>query len=109
VAVLNEIDTFTNYHNNASFPKAAVGAGLYSLLRERLHRLSEVSESRYSQLIENDDINNKIERFIELEAEVLGNENTENQNNNNDNLNNLETQSNTYDEVALANIESTNS
>jgi hypothetical protein len=72
-AVLNEIKTFTNYLESSSFPKTAIQIGLYNLLRERLLKLSETSETQYNQLIEDVDSNNLIENFLNLETELFKN------------------------------------
>jgi hypothetical protein len=110
-AVVNEIDTFLNYHDSASFPKAVIGSAMYKLIRDRLQKLSDLRPNSYEHLIQDDKVNNKIERFLDLEPEFYTQPNTpqnestnlENQNNN---QNILDNQSDTYEQVAAANIES---
>jgi hypothetical protein len=91
-AILSEIDTFNKYQENSSFPKIEVQQGFYNLIRERLLKLSQVSESKYNELNQDDLVYDKINKFIELESEIM------------DNLPDSPT-SNTYNEIALATIE----
>jgi hypothetical protein len=105
--VVNEINTFLNYHDSASFPKAAVGTAMYKLIRNRIQKLSELRTNSYEHLIQYDEINNKIERFLDLENQFYTQPNTPvNEENQTNNQNILETQSDTYEQVAVANIES---
>lgn len=48
-AVVNEIDTFLNYHDSASFPKAVIASGFYKLLRDRLSKLADLRNNSYKQ------------------------------------------------------------
>jgi hypothetical protein len=125
-AVVNEIETFLNYHDNASFPKAVIGAGFYKVIRDRLAKLADLRNNSYEQLIQDNEINNKIERFLDLEDQFYtqpntpvnepntpqnepntdANESTNLDNNNLDNQNNFDAQSDTYEQVAVTNIES---
>jgi hypothetical protein len=112
-SVLNEIDSFLKYQDSASFPKnAVIGAGLYKLLSNRLVKLFESNRSEYNQLVQDGEISNKIDRFWDLEDQFNSQPGTpisesNNQTNNLDNTHNiLDNQSDTYEEVAVANIES---
>jgi len=125
-AVVNEIETFLNYHDNASFPKSVIGSGLYKLIRNRLAKLADLRNNSYEQLIQDNEVNNKIERFLDLEnqfytqpntpqnepntpvneANTDANESSNLDNNNLDNQNNFDAQSDTYEQVAVTNIES---
>jgi len=67
-AVLSEIGAFLDYQESSSFPKTAITASLYTLLRERLLKLSKTNEIEYENLIRNDLANNKIENFLNLEG-----------------------------------------
>jgi hypothetical protein len=105
IAIVNEIDTFLNYHNNASFPKAIIGAGLYKVIRNRLSTLSDLRNNSYKQLIQDNEINEKINRFLDLEDQFYSQPNTpQNEADNLETQSNIETQSNTYEEVAVTNI-----
>lgn len=125
-AVVNEIETFLNYHDNASFPKAVIGAGFYKVIRDRLAKLADLRNNSYEQLIQDNEINNKIERFLDLENQFYtqpntpqnepntpinepntdANESSNLDNNNLDNQNTFDAQSDTYEQVAVTNIES---
>jgi len=124
-AVVNEIDTFLNYHDNASFPKAVIGAGFYKVIRDRLSKLADLRNNSYTQLIQDNEINNKIERFLDLEDQFYTQPNTPQNEantpvnepnspvnepispvNEESNLDNFDTQSDTYEQVAITNIES---
>jgi hypothetical protein len=121
-AIVNEIDTFLNYHDKASLPKAVIASGFYKVIRNRLSNLSDLRNNSYSQLIQDVEINNKIERFLDLENQFYTQPNTplnepnspvneanspinepENLDNN---QNNFDAQSDTYEPVAVTNIES---
>lgn len=118
-SVVNEIGQFMNYHDNASFPKdVAVSAGIYKLLKDRLNKLMDKNNLFWGEISDDDKIMEKLDRFDELESQfvtqhnspVVENNNLDN-NNQNNNLNNnstniLDNQSDTYEEVAVANIES---
>jgi hypothetical protein len=54
-ALVQEIDTFLNYYDNASFSKAVIAAGFYKVIRERLQTLSELRGNSYEHLIQDDD------------------------------------------------------
>jgi hypothetical protein len=84
-AVLAEIDHFFKYHESSGFPKLAVQQGLYNLLRSRLLKLSEINDTAYSNLISKEDVNKKIEKFLDIEQEIFAD--------------------NTYTDVAQATIE----
>jgi len=90
-AVLSEIDTFFDHQANNTFPSAVVQLGFYNLLRERLLTLSNVKPNQYAFLLNRKEINKKIEKFLDLESEIL---------------NNIPAspQSETYEEIALATI-----
>lgn len=71
------------------------------MLRERLSTLADLRSNVYQQLIQDNEINNKINRFLNLENQYYSPEIVSTK------LNDiLETQSDTYEEVATANIES---
>lgn len=91
-SVLNEIDTFVNYHERSKFPKAAISVGIYKLLKERLLKLSETNKDLYNQLTQNNEIKDKIDNFLDLDLDL------ENKTFNTDN------QSETYNEVAQETI-----
>jgi len=112
-SVVNEIDQFLNYYDNASFPKnAVVGAGIYKLLRDRLQKLIDVT-GFYGEISDDEKVMDKLDRFTELEDQFITQHNSpevessnlDNQTNTN-NQNIMDNQSDTYEEVAVANIES---
>jgi hypothetical protein len=70
--VLAEIETFLDYTEKSKFPKPEVAAGIYNLLRERLLKLSQSSVRQYDQLTDNKVVNSRIEKFLDLEAQVYG-------------------------------------
>jgi len=117
-AVVNEIDTFLNYYDGASFPKAVIASGLYKVIRNRLSTLADLRNNSYKQLIQDNEVNNKIERFLNLEDQFYSQPNTPQnepntppnesnnlEDNNQDNRNTFDTQSDTYEQVAISNIE----
>jgi hypothetical protein len=113
-AVVNEIDTFLNYHDGASFPKAVIAGGFYKVIRDRLSKLADLRNNSYTQLIQNEEVNNKIERFLNLENQFYTQPNTPqnepntpiNESNNlDDNRNTFDSGSDTYEQVAISNIE----
>jgi hypothetical protein len=75
------MDHFFKFSENHTKEKLAITGGIYKLLRERLLKLSEVNEEQYARLIDNPLINNKIERFIELENRFYSPEEIENNQN----------------------------
>nr|YP_010165710.1 hypothetical protein K8L25_mgp10 [Lactarius trivialis]QRN74282.1 hypothetical protein [Lactarius trivialis] len=84
--VIGEIETFLNYNNKSSFPKAVIQAGLYKLLVSRLDKLRETNFDAYKKWIEKDwKIFKTIEDFLHLEEIEAA-------------------QSDTYEEVANATI-----
>jgi hypothetical protein len=108
-SVVNEIGQFLNYYDNSSFPKdAAVGAGIYKLLRERLNKLMDKNNLFYGEISDDDKVMEKLDRFEELESHFVTQHNSPAvETNNLDNTKNiLDNQSDTYEEVAVANIES---
>jgi len=108
-SVVNEIGQFLNYYDNSSFPKdAAVGAGIYKLLRDRLNKLMDKNNLFYGEISDDDKVMEKLDRFEELESHFVTQHNSPAvETNNLDNTQNiLDNQSDTYEEVAVANIES---
>jgi hypothetical protein len=118
-SVVNEVSQFLNYYDNASFPKdVAVSAGIYKLLKDRLNKLMDKNNLFWGEISDDDKVMEKLNRFDELNSQfvtqynspVVETNNLDN-NNQNNNLNNnstniLDNQSDTYEEVAVANIES---
>jgi hypothetical protein len=90
-AVLGEISQFLDYQERSAFPKDIVKTGLFSLISERLYKLSQVNAELYSKLINDDSKNNLIEKFLSFRNELLGEE--------------IDKQSNSYEEVAKATIQ----
>lgn len=116
-SVVNEISQFMNYHDKASFPKdAAVSAGIYKLLKDRLQKLMDKNTLFWGEISDDDKVMEKLNRFEDLESQFItphnspvvenNNLDSNNQNNNNNTQNILDNQSDTYEEVAVANIES---
>jgi len=117
-SVVNEISQFMNYHDKASFPKdVAVSAGIYKLLKDRLQKLMDKNTLFWGEISDDDKVMEKLNRFEDLESQFItphnspvvenNNLDSNNQNNNNNNTQNiLDNQSDTYEEVAVANIES---
>jgi hypothetical protein len=66
-SVLREMDHFFKLTENNIQEKLAITAGLYKVLRSRLYKLSESNPQQYDKLTNNPLINNKIEKFIDLE------------------------------------------
>jgi hypothetical protein len=71
INIINEISTFIDYNERSAFPKTAAQITLYNIIRARLLKLSQVNENLYNNLIQDDIINNKIEKFLNLEDEIL--------------------------------------
>jgi hypothetical protein len=109
-----EITTFLGLYDTAKFQNQVATAGLYKIIRTRLQTLSELRTKSYEQMLENNpEVDNNIQRFLGLEDQYYNQHNyPQNESNsldnqiNIDNQNVLETQSDTYEEVATANIES---
>jgi hypothetical protein len=93
-ALLAEIEQYNKYYNNSKFPKVELKEGLYNVIRERLLKLSETNNDKYNSLIQNDEVNDKINSFIKLEKDVFKYEDVLSSNG-----------SNTYNEIALATIQ----
>jgi hypothetical protein len=84
--ILQQITHFNDKVN--TFPGDDIRLGVYNVIRAKLLALSALSPMLYENLINDNNINNDIERFLEFEKEVTGGEN----------------HSDTYDEVAHATI-----
>jgi len=114
-SVVNEVSQFLNYYDNASFPKdVAVSAGIYKLLKDRLEKLMVKNNLFWGEISDDDKVMEKLDRFHELNSQfvtphnspVVETNNLDNNNQNNNSTNILDNQSDTYEEVAVANIES---
>jgi hypothetical protein len=116
-SVVNEVSQFLNYYDNASFPKdVAVSAGIYKLLKDRLEKLMVKNNLFWGEISDDDKVMEKLDRFHELNSQFVTQHNSpvvetnnldnNNQNNSTNNQNILDNQSDTYEEVAVANIES---
>jgi len=69
--VFKEINQFINYYDNSSFPKKELKQGFYKIIKERLNKIAADSP-KYMDFIADDNINSKIERFLNLENEIFG-------------------------------------
>lgn len=78
---------FSNYHDSATFPKVAIQAGIYNVLRARLLKLSELYPDMYYKSLNDSSTNNPIEYFLGLENDIM------------------DAQSDIYNEVAKATIQ----
>jgi hypothetical protein len=70
-AVLREIKAFDDRYVNNLFPTEKLQQGIYNVLRDRLHRLSDSNPIYYQDLIKNDKLNDRIDNFIELEKDIF--------------------------------------
>jgi hypothetical protein len=67
ISLLKEINTYLNYKENSSFPKATIQLGLYNFLRQKLYDLSQTDQLKYNSWIQDNLINEKIKDFINLD------------------------------------------
>jgi hypothetical protein len=89
--LLNNINHFSNTHE--IIPNIDLKIGMYNSIRGRLLALSALSPLLYENLISNEEINTKIDNFIELENIINPQEVPQDNN------------SDTYGEVANATLE----
>jgi hypothetical protein len=61
------MDHFFNTDKTISKEKVFIMSGIYKIIRERILKLSKVNNEKYTDLINNPIINNRIERFLNLE------------------------------------------
>jgi hypothetical protein len=71
LAVLKEINSFNMRHETGTFPHEQLEKGLYGLINDRLHKLSDTEG--YDALISQEFNRKIIEKFIDSEAIILGN------------------------------------
>lgn len=85
--VLGQLTHFLDKGDN--FPDNELKLGMYNTIRAKLLALSTLTPVLYENLIQDNSINNEIERFVKLENKI----------------NPVDNQSDTYQEVALATVE----
>jgi len=72
-SVLREIKTFESNHKDNIFPSEQMEQGFYNLLRSRLHKLSEANPIMYQDLIKSNSLNDRIDKFVDLENKIFAN------------------------------------
>jgi hypothetical protein len=73
-AVLKEIKTFDGMLEQNKFPDdKRLKQGIYNVLRDRLHKISEANPIYYQDLIKNDSLNDRINKFVGLENVIFDN------------------------------------
>ena len=87
--LISQISNFLDHHDENNFPNNELKQGIYNTLRTKLLGLSLISKSLYNNLLEDENINNEINRFIDIENLIIPGDDHD---------------SNTYQEVALASI-----
>ena len=72
-AILRELNSFNMRHETNTFPHEQLQEGLYSLLKDRLEKLSTSNPREYNALISHEFNKNIINKFIDSEAITFGN------------------------------------
>jgi hypothetical protein len=70
-AILKEINSFNIRQETKTFPHEQIQEGLYTLLRERLHKLASANPEQYQRLIKSDYLNDLLNKFVDLESSVF--------------------------------------
>jgi len=72
--IMTEIDHYFDYVNESGFPKLALQQAMYNIIRKRTHKLFEVDNLRYSELLQQNPIfKNKLGNFQDHEREIFPN------------------------------------
>nr|AWB36250.1 hypothetical protein [Lactarius sp. (in: basidiomycete fungi)] len=87
--IIGQINTFLEYHDNNSFPSDIVKATMYKAINSKLLAMTILNRIRYNSWIERTDVSTNINRFFNLEPHIES----------------IDDQSDTYAEIANANIE----